>query len=208
MKFSITVFLAPVSPELVMPALTAALAPFDYNDYAREPFDVDAAWDWWQLPEPAVPKRLVDFDAIRRAARDHAAGTWDAWADVARAHPGALPRAHFEETYDEPAGAQRAWLLQPAIQDLAQAAATQEHPYFTFSLLNADPVVHLAGDRGRFLDRAAAEAIATHAYLTLDGQWFSEYTDDRGWDAHVLAMDAYLDAVPEDALIAQVRCHI
>lgn len=115
MKFYTTVFLGPVNPELVVAALTAALAPFDYNDYARESFDVDAAWDWWQLPQQnllplraehaddasvlrvgdgvvvAAPKRMIDFGAMRQSARDHAAGTWDAWADVVHAHPGALP---------------------------------------------------------------------------------------------------------------------
>ncbi|BEL06416.1 hypothetical protein Q0Z83_046070 [Actinoplanes sichuanensis] len=232
MKFYTTVFLAPVGPELVVPALTAALAPFDYNDYAHEPFDVDAAWDWWQLPQQsllplrpeyaddpsalrvgdgvvvAAPKRIIDFAAMRRSARDHAAGTWDAWADVVRAHPGALPRARFDEIHDDPESAQRAWLQQPAVQEFAQAAASQDHPYFTFSLLTADPVVVFAGDRGHFLARAAAQAIATHAYLTSDGRWFTEYTDDRGWDTHILEMDGHLDSVPDDAVIARVRCHI
>ncbi|MEU6074037.1 hypothetical protein [Micromonospora sp. NPDC047074] len=236
MKFYTTVFLAPASQESVIPALTAALAPFDANDYRHEPFDPDAAWDWWRLPERAVlplrpehlddsqairvahpgmdpvvvaaPKGTVDFDAIRRAAREQAAGAWDAWTEVADAHPGALPRVHFDELHDDPDEAQRAYLLQPAIQEVAQAAATQEHPYFSFSLLLADPVMQFSGEREVFLAQAAAESVATHAYVTIDGRWLSQYTNDRGWDAHVLAMAEYLDSLPDGAVIARVWCHI
>jgi hypothetical protein len=193
-KFYTTVFLAPASQELVIPALTAALAPFDMNDYRHEPFDPRATWDSWRLPERdvlpvqpehvadsralrvarpgerpvvvAAPKAIVDFSAIRRVAREHAAGAWDAWAEVARAHPGALPRAHFDAVYDDPGEAQQAYLLQPAVQEVAQAAATQQHPYFDFSVLLADPVVQFGGDREVFIARAAAESVATHAYVT------------------------------------------
>jgi hypothetical protein len=235
-KFYTTVFLAPVSQELVVPALTAALAPFDMNDYHREPFDPNAAWDWWRLPahtvlplkpdyiddsrvvhavhpgEDAVvvaaPKGMVDFDAIRLAAREHAAGAWDAWAKVARAHPGAQPRTHFDAIYDEPGVAQQAYLLQPAVQEVAQAAATQRHPYFTFSLLLADPVAQFSGERDVFLARNAAESVATHAYVTLDGQWLSQYTSDRGWENHVLDMTDYLDSLPDNIVIARAWCHI
>ncbi|MDI6098693.1 hypothetical protein QLQ12_08770 [Actinoplanes sp. NEAU-A12] len=236
MKFYMTVFLAPTSQELVVPALTAALAPFDYNDYLREPFDPDEAWDRWQLPQRntlplrpehiddaralrvgdgvqdevvvAAPKGIVDFDALRQSSRGHAAGAWDAWAKVVSAYPGTLPRGHFEELHDDPGKAQRDWILQPAVQEVAQAAATQEHPYFNFSLLNADPVAVFAGGRDRFLARAAAEAIATHAYLTLDGRWLTQYTDDRGWDTHILEMADYLDSLPDEGVIARVWCHI
>lgn len=135
-RFYLTVFLAPASQQLVVPSLTAALTPFDYNDYLREPFDPDAAWDRWQLPQRntlplrsehiedaralrvgdgaqdevvvAAPKGIVDFDAIRQTSRDHAAGVWDAWADLIRAHPGTLARAHFEQLHDDPGKA--TWL--------------------------------------------------------------------------------------------------
>jgi hypothetical protein len=234
-KFYTTVFLAPASQELVIPALTAALAPFDMNDYRHEPFDPRATWDSWRLPERdvlpvqpehvadsralrvarpgerpvvvAAPKAIVDFSAIRRVAREHAAGAWDAWAEVAGAYPGALPRAHFDALHDDPGEAQQAYLLQPAAREVAQAAATQQHPYFDFSVLLADPVVQFGGDREVFIARGAAESVATHAYVTLDGQWLSEYTGDRGWEVHVLAMTEYLDSVPDSTLVAGVWCH-
>lgn len=162
MKFHTTVFLGSVSPQLVLPTLTAALAPFDKNDYRRGALDFDACWDWWHLSgrtgwplkaehvndsralhvalegeDPVVaaaPKEMIDFEAMRWTAREHAAGTWDGWAEVLSAHPGALPRTHFAELYDDPSEAQRAYLRQPAVQEVAQAAARQ-HPYFTFTLL-------------------------------------------------------------------------
>jgi hypothetical protein len=221
-------------PPLLKHALTAALAPFDMNDYRREPFDPDACWDWWQLPEhsgwplkaehmndsralrvalpgedPVVavaPKEIVDFDAIRRAAREHAAGTWDAWAEVIAANPGALPRTHFAELYDDPGEAQQAYLLQPAVQVVAQAAAAQQHRYFTFTLLLADPVALFGGERDSYLAQAVGESVATHAYITLDGQWLSPYTGDRGWEAHVQAMAKYLDSLPPNIMITRIYC--
>jgi hypothetical protein len=223
-KFYTTVFLAPTEPGSVLAALTGALAPFDLNDYRPEPYDPDAAWDWWQLParevlplrpgfadDPravragdaivvAAPKSIVDFDAARRAAGQYAAGAWDAWAEVARAHPGTLPRTHFGVD-------QSAYLLQPGIQEIARAAATQQHPYFDFSLLLGDPVAQFGGDRSEFVAWAAAGAVATHAYVTLDGRWLSEYTDDRGWDVHAVAMTDYLDSLPDDTVIACAWCH-
>lgn len=180
MKFHATVFLAPVGPESTMVALTAALAPFDLNDYRCQPYDPDAAWDWWRLTpvaelplkpgrtddprvvrsdwpgqDPVVaaaPKGIVDFAAIRREAREEAAGAWDAWAALASAHPTALPRAHFAASHDDRAVAERAYLRQPAVQECAQAAAAGQHPYFT-------------------------------------------------------AFVAYLDSVPDDVVLARVVCH-
>jgi hypothetical protein len=231
-KFYTTVFLTPVGRELVIPRLTEALAPFDMNDYRRDPYDPNATWDSWRLPERGVlrlkpehrddprvvysgdgtvvavaPKGAIDFDAIRRATREYANGTWNAWAEVASRHPEALPRAHFDAIHADRADAEQAYLLQPAIQEVAHAAVTQEHPYFTFSLLLADPVATFSGDRDGYLARAMAECLATHAYVTLDGQWLCEYTDDRGSEAHAFAFAHYLDSLPDDVLIAHVYCH-
>lgn len=211
------------------------LAPFDMNDYRHGEYNPDATWDRWELraagalplkdgyaTDPRVvwleqrhsdavaviaPKESVDVDAIRGAARDHSAGAWDAWTEISRAHPGALPRPHFDALYGDRGEAETAYLLQPAVQAVAQAAATQQHPYFSFNLLLSDPVAQFSGDRETYLTEAAAEALATHAYVTLDGQWLTEYTGDRGWDAHVLALAEYLDTLPDDVMIARVHCH-
>ncbi|WP_027343067.1 hypothetical protein [Hamadaea tsunoensis] len=235
MQFVTTVFLPASPPEQAPAALTAALAPFDANDYQREPYDPRATWDRWNLvPAGALPLRpahaegagavflqpedgdpvpviaplaAVDFDAMRAEARQYAAGTWDAWAEVSRAHPGALPRAHFDRLHADSGAAQGAYLLQPAVQTVAQAAATQRHPYFSFNLLLADPVTLLGGDREAYVDQAGDQALATYAYVTLEGDWCTEYTAERGWAAHARALAAYLDAAPPDALIARVRCH-
>ncbi|GAA1552245.1 hypothetical protein GCM10009827_086210 [Dactylosporangium maewongense] len=224
MRYVTTVFLPALGGAPFAPALSAALAPYDLNDYAHEPFDPAAGWDSWTLPssdalplrrwrrrDPAVvrlapvgivaaaPKRLVDFDEMRAAAGREASGAWDAWAKVVRTHPPALPRTHFTE--------QSEFMLQPAIQEVAQAAVTQRHRYFTFSVLLADPVTHFGDDRAAFIARASTQAFTTHAYLTLDGQWLTQHTADRGWDTHVAAMTAYLDTLPDDTLITRVSCH-
>lgn len=265
MQFTATVLLPAADPAGFLPALTAALAPYNLNDYAFEPFDPSTGWDRWRLPERdvfplrrwhrrdpsiirvspagpqppdasessasasgsasasasalgarvlgrrgsvvAAPKRVVDFAAMRSASRRHAEGAWAAWAMVLRFSPGAQPRSHFDDLHEDPAEAQSAFLRQPAIQEVALAATTQRHPYFSFSVLLADPVVHFGTDRAAFVARAEAQALATHAYLTLDGQWLSQDTADRGWDTHVAAMTQYLDALPDDVVIARVACH-
>ncbi|MGI5176673.1 hypothetical protein ACQEVZ_10120 [Dactylosporangium sp. CA-152071] len=113
--------------------------------------------------------------------------------------PAGTARTHFTE--------QSEFMLQPAIQEVARAAVTQRHRYFTFSVLLADPVTHFGDDRAAFIARASTQAFTTHAYLTLDGQWLTRHTEDRGWGTHVAAMTAYLDTLPDDTLIARVSCH-
>jgi hypothetical protein len=235
-KFYTTIPTHPASPESVVAAVSAALAPFDLNNYQREPFDPSAAWDWWSLdagglltlrteyaddprqlraaspPEGtgavvAAPKFMIDFDAIRGSARRHAADAWDAWAALNHAHPGALPRSHFVAQGMPREESDREHLLQPAIQAVAQAAASQAHPYFTFQVLLADPVTYFGGDRERFAQASEDQAFATHAYLTLDGEWLSPSTVDYSWAEHARAMAAYLDSLPDDTVVAIVRCH-
>jgi hypothetical protein len=223
--FYVTVFLPPTpptSPADVVAAVAAALAPYDRDDYTHGPFDPSATWDSWEparaatafplLPRGldrlrsgrrrfafAAPKAAIDFAAMRNRAVRHAAGEFDAWTKLTAAHPGTRPLADFD--------GQRDWLAQPAVQAVATAAATQRHPYFTFSFLLADPVATLADGRDAHLARAAAHALSTYAYLTLTGEWLSEETDNRGGDQHALALNSYLESVAPDAILARVRCH-
>jgi hypothetical protein len=235
-RFYATIATHPASPELVVAAVSAALAPFELDNYQREPFDPSAGWDSWSLdaggllklraeyaddprqlraaPPPdgsgsvvAAAKFMIDFDAIRGEARRYATGAWDAWAALDRAHPGARPRSQFVAQGLPREDAEREHLLQPAIQAVAQAAASQAHPYFTFQVLLADPVTYFAGDREEFAQTAEDQAFATHAYLTLDGEWLSPFTRDCSWAEHAHAMAAYVDSLPDDTVLAIVKCH-
>jgi hypothetical protein len=220
--FYATVFLPPTPPADVAAALAATLAPYDRNNYTRGPYDPSATWDSWEpaldaaafrlLPRGlehlrpgrrraafAAAKATIDFAAERDRVVRHAAGEFDAWAKLTAAHPGTRPLSDFD--------GQRDWLAQPAVQAVATAAATQRHPYFTFSFLLADPVVALAGGRDAHLARAAAQALSTYVYLTLAGDWLSEDTDNRGADTHALALSSYLKSVTPDTILARVRCH-
>lgn len=223
MHFYATVFLPPTPVADVPAALAAALAPYDLNDYTRGPYDPSATWDRWEPARNAVafpllprgldrlrpgrrrraayaaPKAAIDFAAARYGAVRRAAGEFDAWAELAAAHPGTRPLSDFD--------GQGPWLAQPAIQAVATAAATQRHPYFTFQFLLADPVATLADGRDAHLARAAAQALATYVYITLTGDWLSEETGNRGADEHALALNAYLESVAPDTILARVRCH-
>lgn len=206
----------------VTAAIAAALAPYDRDAYTHGPFDPSATWDHWEpartaaafplLPRGldrlrpgrrrvafAAPKAAIDFAAIRDHAVRHAAGEFDAWAELTAAHPGTRPLSDF--------GGQSDWLAQPAVQAAATAAATQRHQYFTFQFLLADPVATLVSGRDAYLARAAAHALATYVYITLTGNWLSEETGNRGADEHALALSSYLESVAPDTLLARVRCH-
>ncbi|MET7426863.1 hypothetical protein [Dactylosporangium sp. NPDC005555] len=222
MHFYATVFLPPTPPADVAAALAAALAPYDRDDYTHGPFDPSATWDRWEparaatafplLPRGldrlrpgrrrvafAVPKAAIDFAVMRDRAVRHAAGEFDAWAELTAAHPGTRPLSDFDGQGD--------WLAQPAVQAVATAAATQRHPYFTFPFLLTDPVANLADGRDAHLARAAAQALSTYVYITLTGDWLSEETGNRGADEHALALSSYLDSVAPDTILARVRCH-
>src|SRR5262249_49380375 len=147
----------------------------------------------------AAPKAAIDFAALRNRAVRHAAGEFDAWAELAAAHPGTRPLSDFE--------GQRDWLAPPAVPAVATAAATQRPPYFTFSFLLADPVATLADGRDAHLARAAAQALSTYVYLTLTGDWHSQQTGTRGADQHAMALNSYLESVAPYTLLARVRCH-
>lgn len=222
MKFYTTVFLPPTPPEQVLEAVTGAMAPYDYNAAA------EGEWDRWDLPSwhgftlkpgyerspralhgtdpdghplvSAAPLELLDLSAMTADSRAYAEGAWDAWAEVRAAHPPALPRSRFE-TQDD-------YLAQPAVQAVAQAAASYEHPYFDFPLLLADPVTVFAEEREVYAARVAARSMVTHACLTRDGRWRSEETGGRGWDAHAAEMTDLLVTEPPRTVVVRLYCHI
>jgi hypothetical protein len=220
--FYATVFLPAMLPAEVATAIAAALAPYDCDDYTHGTFDPWATWDSWEPARAATafplrprgldrirpgrrrvafaaPKSAIDFAAMGDRAVRHAAGEFDAWAELSAAHPRTRPLSDFD--------GQRDWLAQPAVQAVAAAAATQRHPYFTFGFLLGDPVATLAGGRDAYLARAAAHALSTSVYLTLTGDWLSEQTGNRSADEHALALSAYLESVAPDTILARVRCH-
>jgi hypothetical protein len=232
-KYFATVCLAPVPTHEIVSVLTSAMAPY-YIDTPDGKHSEIGQWDWFRLRAPdsgllvragyerdvqvlrslddpqeavAAPKFMIDFDAVVAEERDRAAGSWDAWSAVTARHPQALPLTHFLASTDIEADAKRLHLSQPAVQELTKAAASQEHPYFNFSILLADPVVYYGADRDAFVAQAEAHAVATYAYISLDGRWHDQYTDNLSSDAHAAAMRRYLADLPDDAIIAIVRCH-
>ncbi len=224
-NFYATVFLPPTASEALVDAVTTAMAPYDLN---REIYSDDWEWDSWRLIAPdghfqlkpqyapdnlptdhnslvAVPRFMIDFAAMRDRPAAHAAAQWDAWHALAAAHPPAQPLTAFAGL--EPADAQTTHLAQPLVQAFAQLAVTQTHPYFTLSILIADPIAHFGNDRNEFIQRARDHAFATAAYVTLDGAWCGSTAMGFPTDAYVREMNAYLDGVPDDTMLAIVRCH-
>src|SRR4051794_33296835 len=112
--FYATVFLPAMLPAEVATAIAAALAPYDCDDYTHGTFDPWATWDSWEPARAATafplrprgldrirpgrrrvafaaPKSAIDFAAMRDRAVRHAAGEFDAWAELSAAHPRTRP---------------------------------------------------------------------------------------------------------------------
>ena len=70
-RFHATIATHPASPELVVAAVSAALAPFELDNYQRESFDPNAGWDSWWLDDGGLlklPAEYVDDPRQLRAA--------------------------------------------------------------------------------------------------------------------------------------------
>lgn len=140
--------------------------------------------------------------------------------------------ARPDEVSPELARARSEHLAQPLVQALAQHAAHGNDPHWPNSFLLHDPVAEFACGRQEYVDRVAAWAVPTYALLRLDGQWADAGTgwppqaprpggpngsggpngmvfgsDGTAGEAYWLLADAYLRALPADALMVQVLCH-
>jgi hypothetical protein len=167
------------------------------------------------------PLGLLDVSAMTAEVIAEAAHLWDAWAELVRSHPPAEPlSAILERHRDQPPPrqlklARAEHLAQPLVQAFAVRAARCEPPFATGHLL-LDPIEHFAGGRQRYLDRAAARALATFALLDLEGQWIDP--DNIGdvvtvapgetpEDACYAHQRRYLSALAAEVIIVRVVCH-
>jgi hypothetical protein len=176
-------------------------------------------------PEPGccdgAPKGLLDLPAMQAGMVAEAAQRWDAWQELAAAHPPALPMSAFLARYRDLPQHEREPLVrhdhlaQPAVNALATRAIRGD-PVFPNWFARVDPVTHFAGTREEFLRDAAASALRTGALLRLEGVWVDVYNiiefvqipeGGSRADAYCRYFDEYLEGLDDDIVIVHVRCH-
>ncbi|MEU6854319.1 hypothetical protein ABZ901_30860 [Actinacidiphila alni] len=191
-RFTVTVCLAGAAvggdP---LAALTVAMRPYD-DEAGPESFNEDGAWDSWA---PGSDDNFVVLPAYGGDPRlfhaPHRPDNPSRPRDPCRcdgAPRGLLDLERMRETYLAEARVQ--WASGLGVEP---GATEDEH-----------------------LRRAAVVAVPTQALLLLDGRWADpsrlgplgapdpgESADDAYWRL----ADAYLRALPDDAFVAQLRCH-
>lgn len=170
------------------------------------------------------PRGLLDLEGMRAISAAGAAATWKVWARFSAEHPAAEPLSVFFARYGVAPGtpspeldrARREHLAQPLVQALAQYAVAGRDAHYPDSLAAQDPVALFACGENEYVEQAAVTAVPTIALLTLDGQWADAWNasslgefrpGESEAEAYWRLADAYIRALPEDALIVQLLCH-
>ena len=156
-------------------------------------------------------KRDVDMEGMRADAVARALAMFDHFEPAFRGHP--IPvfaefRARFPDSID---AAREAYHADPVSVAL-KALEDKEHrlPFMT-----TPSELFCGGDRDAVIRKARAEALLTHAILK-DGQWvergemgwFACVHDEKDLAAWEQEFSAMLDALPDDARLTIVDCHI
>jgi hypothetical protein len=190
---------------------------FPYRqEHAREVMKPERGWDSPDTIMPlhcdGGPKRALDLDAAREEAAQKARKTWREFHDAVAGTPAALPWATFREMLDTLPGytierAREEYRSQPRVQAI-DGSDFRHHD---------DPIAAFAVPVDLFAEKARAQAVPGFATLTLDGRWMAP--GRMGWFASTDATDStrigyweaangYINALPDDAWLIAVDCHI
>ena len=157
-----------------------------------------------------APRHLLAIAEQRERAAAKAARNWDAAHAILDDHPTTVPRASLLAL--APAGndgrreAVRHYESQPGVRRLTEAGLVPglRCGVEWFSL-----------PRREFVDTARDQAVPGYAYLDMDGTWYDR--DDlpgshRDWmaarRAYLRTVAPLIDALPEDAYLVTVDCHV
>ncbi|MEU8005085.1 hypothetical protein AB0B66_28350 [Catellatospora sp. NPDC049111] len=235
-KATVTACLNLLESREVTAAIADALAPFDL---AEDP--ESGRWDSWTMSDSLFlvaagnendrrlvridtddpsrceggPKVLLDLDTGRAAAADAAAREWDAWAELAAAHPPALPLSDFLIPFWADPGPQTIARARHAHADQPVMRAFRARlnlPDGTIWQEENDPIMRYATPREDFVRIRAARVIPTGALLTAEGEWvddesFGDLDDWRRVDRYYTFADDYLRGLGDDVWLIRVLIH-
>ncbi len=154
------------------------------------------------------PRRLLDFEAMRRRA----ARPYDAllafWQELAAAHEPARPLAEFVGRHEaDPTGyplaeAEREHRAQPLVRELARRSAAGDLDFAT-EFLPRDPVAYFAHEHEEARKWAVRCAVPGSALIGPDGAWTDADCAADYWER---ANDC-LDGLDEEAVVVDLLCH-
>jgi hypothetical protein len=178
------------------------------------------------------PRRSLDFAKPRAEAEEHLRNGWDLWQLISAGDNEILPLSHFQTRY-EPGSHEDLcchWIYpyrkQPGVREFHARWDRPTPPgALTFGDAGStDLASRFAGSRDAFMARSAPGALCHSGHLlTLDGWWIEP---EPGYHVHGRCADpvpcahtpedprcvddpvAYLEALPDDALLVRLKCHV
>lgn len=160
----------------------------------------------------AAPKALLDFEAMRQDKMEEVQTAWWGFQKFLKQYPETLPWSDYlarvdakEITIDQ---ARQEYRQQPGREALTE-------PYNQY--FGVDPYEEYAKPLEEISRLAAEAAVPGWSLLTLEGEWWergkmgwfgmSDSTDDSEAEYNRRA-NAYLEALPDDVILAAVDVHI
>ncbi len=174
----------------------------------------------WDSPETILPahcdggpRSALDLDGMRKEREADARKLYAEYQAIAAGTPGALPWSAFRDNISEVSGytidqAREEYRSQPRVQALSASE--------TFRWRD-DCITEFSVSEKSYVKRERTRAVPGYATLTTDGQWMapgrmgwfgmsSDGEDDR--IAYWEAANSYIEALPEDAWLVVLDCHI
>jgi hypothetical protein len=189
---------------------------FPYHQkHAAKVIATERGWDSPETVKPlhcdGGPKSALDLAALRKEMAEQAAKTYAEYRAVVAGTPEALPWSAFADNISEGGytidQAREEYHSQPRVQALSDSD-------FRY---HDDVIAEFAVDEKVYVERRRAQALPGYATVTTDGQWTApgrmgwfgvstDSTDDRA--GYYEAANAYVDALPDDAFLVVIDCHI
>ena len=174
----------------------------------------------WDSPDDTMPlhcdggpKSALDLKAMREEKAAEARKLYAEYQEIVARTPAALPWSAFRDNISEGTGytadqARDEYHSQPRVQALSSSE--------TFRWRD-DVIGEFSVSEKLYIERARARAVPGYAVVTTDGRWmapgkmgwFGMSSDDEGtrigyWEA----ANAYIEALPDDAWLVVLDCHI
>jgi hypothetical protein len=158
------------------------------------------------------PKYALDLSGMRDEAEAKARRRWDGWQEISKGHEPLVPWHTYTDNISEEGGytIEKA-RLDYAGQPLMKIIRGTEFDGF------ADPAEEFDCSENTYLDRARFGAVPGYALVTMKREWVAP--GEMGWFAMssesplervdaTARMDAYIRALPRDAFLIMVDCHV
>lgn len=174
----------------------------------------------WDSPDKRMPdhcdggpKLALDLARLREEKADAARKTWTSYQALVAGTPEAMPWSVFRDNISEGGGytveqARTEYHSQPRVQRIAASEDFRWHD---------DAISQFGQPEKLYVAKETARAVPGYALVTLDGRWMapgkmgwfgmsSESDSDRigYWET----ANAYIEALPDSAILVALDCHV